>query len=88
MIFSWLILISDRAYLTGLLTKLEEETKINQYMLKDKLPKEVNIRRKTVADLQRVVNEPAMGQADLEQIKDKVSSQICSLKVKHRNVIL
>ena len=60
----------------GLLQKLEEEVKINKYMVVEKLPREVSSRRSAVQDLQRVVAEPAMGQADLAQIQGKVSLTI------------
>ena len=58
-------------WLPGLLMKLEEETRTNQYMVKEKLPKEIALKRKAVADLSRVVSEPAMGQADLDAINQK-----------------
>lgn len=54
------------------MVRLEEETRTNQYMVKEKLPKELNLKRKAVSDLSRVVSEPAMGQADLEGIQQKV----------------
>ena len=54
------------------MVRLEEETRTNQYMVKEKLPKELNLKRKAVSDLSRVVSEPAMGQADLEAIQQKV----------------
>ena len=57
---------------TGLIQKLEEENRINNFMLKDKLPKEITTRRKACSDLQRVVAEPAMGQSDLDEINKKV----------------
>lgn len=52
----------------ALLQRLEEENKTNTYLVKDKLPKEISVLKKTVNDLQRVVSEPAMGQSDLENI--------------------
>ncbi len=59
--------------LLGLIQRLEEENKVNTYMLKDKVPKEISTTRKTTQDLQRVVAEPAMGQSDLEDINQQVS---------------
>jgi len=56
----------------GLLQRLEEENKINTYMLKDKLPKQLGTTKSTVQDLQRVVAEPAMGQSDLDEINNKI----------------
>ncbi|XP_074658114.1 intraflagellar transport protein 81 homolog [Tubulanus polymorphus] len=56
----------------GLLQRLEEETKTNQYIVQDQLPKQVDGRKKVVQDLQQVVSEPAMGQRDLDEIQDKI----------------
>ena len=56
----------------GLLTKLEEEVKVNSYIVKEKLPKELEQRRATVASLERVLSQPAMGQGDLQQLKERL----------------
>ncbi len=56
----------------GLLQKLEEESKVNEYMVRDKLPKEVAVARKVTTELQKIVSEPAMGQADLDEINNRV----------------
>ncbi|WAR28260.1 IFT81-like protein, partial [Mya arenaria] len=56
----------------GLLQRLEEETRANSYIVKERLPKDIESRKKTVTDLQRVVAEPAMGQADLEELHNKI----------------
>ena len=58
----------------GLIQKLEEENRINSFMLKDKTPKEIQARKKACSDLQRVVAEPAMGQSDLDDINKKVNT--------------
>ena len=60
-------------YSLGLLQKLEMETKVNHYMVTEKLPKEISMKKKNVQDLQRVVNEPAMGQSDLNVLIGRVS---------------
>ncbi|XP_052216960.1 intraflagellar transport protein 81 homolog isoform X2 [Dreissena polymorpha] len=57
----------------GLLQRLEEETRANSYIVKERLPKDIESKKKTVSDLQRVVAEPAMGQADLEELHKKIS---------------
>ncbi|XP_071950346.1 intraflagellar transport protein 81 homolog isoform X2 [Antedon mediterranea] len=66
----------------GLIQKLDEENKVNAYLCQDKLPKEIENKRKACRDLEKVVHEPAMGQADLDdlygQIKD-LNSEINGL---------
>ncbi|KAF3696167.1 Intraflagellar transport protein 81 -like protein [Channa argus] len=66
----------------SLIKRLEEEIKINSYMVSEKLPKELEGMRHTVQYLQKVASEPAMGQADLHELEDKikeVDSQINQL---------
>lgn len=58
--------------------RLEEEIKINSYMVSEKLPKELEGMRRTVQYLQRVAAEPAMGQADLRELEDKVRTSMWS----------
>lgn len=57
---------------TGLLRRLEEEAKINSYMVSEKLPRELEAMRRSVHFLQKVAAEPAMGQADLQELEEKV----------------
>ena len=64
--FSAVVLIA------GLLQRLEEETRANSYIVKERLPKDIEARKKAVHDLQRVVAEPAMGQSDLDELQNKV----------------
>ncbi|XP_041856508.1 intraflagellar transport protein 81 homolog [Melanotaenia boesemani] len=66
----------------SIMKRLEEEIKINSYMVSEKLPKELEGMRRTVQYLQKVASEPAMGQADLQDLEDKikeVDSQINQL---------
>lgn len=56
----------------GLLQRLEEESRANSYIVKERLPKDIESKKKAVSDLQRVVAEPAMGQADLEELHNKI----------------
>ncbi|KAE8291649.1 Intraflagellar transport protein 81-like protein [Larimichthys crocea] len=66
----------------SLMKRLEEEIKINSYMVSEKLPKELEGMRRTVQYLHKIASEPAMGQADLQELEDKikeVDSQINQL---------
>uniref|UniRef100_A0A8D2ZMD5 Intraflagellar transport protein 81 homolog n=1 Tax=Scophthalmus maximus TaxID=52904 RepID=A0A8D2ZMD5_SCOMX len=63
----------------SLMKRLEEEIKFNSYMVSEKLPKELEGMRRTVQYLQKVASEPAMGQADLQELKDKVRNRMCSI---------
>ncbi|XP_029296543.1 intraflagellar transport protein 81 homolog isoform X1 [Cottoperca gobio] len=56
----------------SLMKRLEEEIKINSYMVSEKLPKELEGMRRTVQYLQKIGSEPAMGQADLQELEDKI----------------
>ncbi|XP_041957485.1 intraflagellar transport protein 81 homolog [Alosa sapidissima] len=56
----------------SVMKRLEEEIKFNSYMVTDKLPKEVQSKRVAVQYLQKVASEPAMGQAELAQLEDKI----------------
>ncbi|KAJ0069063.1 hypothetical protein NL108_017229 [Boleophthalmus pectinirostris] len=56
----------------SLMKRLEEEIKINSYMVLEKLPKELDSMRRTVQFLQKVASEPAMGQADVQELEDKI----------------
>lgn len=61
---------------TGLLRRLEEEVKINSYMVSEKLPRELEAMRRSVHFLQKVAAEPVMGQADLEELEEKVRNAV------------
>ncbi|XP_064639360.1 intraflagellar transport protein 81 homolog [Lineus longissimus] len=56
----------------GLLQRLEEEVKTNNYIVTEQLPKQISNRKKAVTDLQKVVSEPAMGQSDLDVLIEKI----------------
>ncbi|XP_041792311.1 intraflagellar transport protein 81 homolog isoform X1 [Chelmon rostratus] len=56
----------------SLMKRLAEEIKINSYMVSEKLPKELEGMRRTVQYLQKIASEPAMGQADLHELEDKI----------------
>jgi len=61
-------------YITGLLQRLEEETHINTYIVKQKLPKEIDTQHKEVEILQHVLSDPAMSRGDLDSLNSKVTS--------------
>lgn len=54
--------------------RLEEDIKFNSYMVSEKLPRELENMRKVVQYLQKVASEPAMGQAELRELEEKVST--------------
>ncbi|KAJ7994081.1 hypothetical protein DPEC_G00262230 [Dallia pectoralis] len=56
----------------SLMKRLEEEIKFNSYMVSDKLPKELEGKRRMVQYLRKVVGEPAMGQAELRELEEKI----------------
>ncbi|XP_061527009.1 intraflagellar transport protein 81 homolog [Phycodurus eques] len=56
----------------SLMKRLEEEIKINSYMVSEKLPKELEVLKRTVQYLQKVASEPAMGHGDLLELRDKI----------------
>ncbi|RXN12397.1 intraflagellar transport 81-like protein [Labeo rohita] len=55
-----------------LMKRLEEDIKFNSYMVSEKLPRELENMRKVVQYLQKVASEPAMGQAELRELEDKI----------------
>ncbi|KPP60497.1 hypothetical protein Z043_121502, partial [Scleropages formosus] len=57
----------------SLMKRLEEEIKINTYMVNEKLPKELESRRRAVQFLQKLVAEPAMGQDDLRELEEQIN---------------
>ncbi|KAK6306536.1 hypothetical protein J4Q44_G00234610 [Coregonus suidteri] len=67
--------------LKGLMKRLEEEIKFNSYMVSDKLPKELESKRRMVQYLQNVVSEPDMGQAELGELEDKIREN--NIKINH-----
>lgn len=65
-----------------LIKKLDEENKVNMYLCQEKLPKELEGKKKYAHDLQKVANEPAMGNSDLDELNKRIkllSTEINSL---------
>ena len=52
----------------SLLQKMEEETRVNRYIVTQKLPKEMSSKKKIVESLMRVTNLPALGQNDITDV--------------------
>lgn len=59
-------------YFLGLLQRLEEETSVNTYIARQKLPREIEAREQEVAIMSAVLAEPAMGRSDLDDLNSKV----------------
>lgn len=53
--------------------RLEEEIKVNTYIVMEKLPKELECTRRSLQLLQKVSSEPTLGPAELQELEDKVS---------------
>jgi intraflagellar transport protein 81 len=54
--------------------KLEEEVRVNAYIVEEKLPRELASKKRHVATLDQVANGPAMGHSDLQNVRNKVNS--------------
>ena len=56
----------------GLIKNLEEEAKMNKYMVGEVHPKEITALKKVIQNVQKIVMEPALGQSDLDAIHQEV----------------
>ncbi|XP_047108512.1 intraflagellar transport protein 81 homolog isoform X1 [Schistocerca piceifrons] len=56
----------------GLLQRLEEETNVNTYIVKQKLPKEIEMKKQEVEILQNVASDASLGRGDLETLNRKI----------------
>lgn len=52
---------------------MEEETNVNTYIVKQKLPKEIDTHDKEVEILHLILSEPAMSREDLDALNSKVT---------------
>jgi intraflagellar transport protein 81 len=67
-------------HLAGLLQRLEEETNVNTYIVKQKLPKEIDTRHSEVEILRLVLSEPVMSRGDLDALNNKVTDcEFCTV---------
>ncbi|KAJ6656716.1 hypothetical protein lerEdw1_003603 [Lerista edwardsae] len=58
---------------SGLMKRLEEEAKFNSYLVSEKFPRELETKKQLLHLLQKVAAEPAMGQADLNELETKIN---------------
>ncbi|KAF0308527.1 Intraflagellar transport protein 81 [Amphibalanus amphitrite] len=56
----------------ALIQRLEEDVKVHSYLATEKMPKELEVKKKQVANLEKVANVPALTAQDLEKIKKKI----------------
>ena len=56
-----------------LLQKLEEEAKVNAYIVMEKLPRELEQKKHAVTSLEKVLNQPALTQGDLQELKKRIT---------------
>ena len=54
--------------------RIEEETKVNTYIVTQKLPKELEAQTKAVENLAKVISQPALGQDDIRSLKEKIKT--------------
>ncbi|KFV03554.1 Intraflagellar transport protein 81, partial [Pterocles gutturalis] len=57
----------------SLMKKLEEEINFNSYLVTEKIPRELAIKKNAAYFLQKVVAEPAMSQSDLDTLETKIN---------------
>lgn len=56
----------------SIISRMEEDNRVNKYLLEEKLPKEIKSRQKILQSLQQVAKNPAMTQNDLDHIDSEI----------------
>ena len=59
-------------FFKAIIQKMEEENKVNSYMVNQKYPKELNMYKQKLKDYESILSKSAMTQSDLNDIKKKV----------------
>ncbi|QQP49507.1 Intraflagellar transport protein 81 -like protein, partial [Caligus rogercresseyi] len=58
----------------NLLKKMEDDTKVNSYIVADKIPKELKAQKQVLESLRKVAETPALGPDDLNELREKIKS--------------
>ena len=70
----------------GLVTQLEEENHLKAILVRETLPKNIDEKRRECIELERVVTEPLMSDADLDAVReqiDEANTELARLMEKH-----
>jgi len=58
----------------SLISRMEEDNQLNNYLVNEKLPKELEAKRKQVRNLRKVASGGVLNERDLERLEEKISS--------------
>jgi intraflagellar transport protein 81 len=67
-----IIMLNKFTILKAIIQKMEEENKVNSYMVNQKYPKELNMYKQKLKDYESILSKSAVTQSDLNDIKTKV----------------
>ena len=76
-------LVNSFTVCLGVIQTLEEQTTTNKYLVSEMRPKEIDQLKKNIHELQKIVSEPAMGQSDLDAIRQRVNKSINVIHCRH-----